>query len=177
MSKYIILLVVCMSIFIWWCAKSTVSKITFDDYLMNIASKTVTYKIFTGANKTHTIYQTFTSQNTSGFTNSIIISKNLNDTKIPLAKIAEINIKKIQTTFKWFKSTSSSEITFTCDSTAKKISADLETFTVNSINEDQTLYLNQLFFIDQWYLYIVSTSTEDKSNNKELKKMLKKIKC
>lgn len=170
MSKSLFLLLA-LPLIISWCAKSTESKISFDGYSLSIKSSTATYEETPSENA----YKVFVSKNDTWFTNSIIITKNNWDTKIPLSTIVEINIKKIEKKFKWFSSTDSTTLKFSCKE--RNIDGFLESLNVDSIDQNKTMFINQLFFMDWWYLYTLSTSTEKKAENKELKNGIKTIQC
>lgn len=177
MNKYLLYLSLGLIVIISWCGEKNIKEIVFDNYLLTLETKTTTYK---DIETPHTwdnenIYKAYVSDNQSGFTNSILITKQVEDTNIPLEKISEINIEKLSKKVQWFTSKWLSQKNIECNS--KKITGYIERFTLDALTPESILYINQFFFIDRWLLYIISTSTQDKKDNNELNDFINTITC
>jgi hypothetical protein len=121
------------------------------------------------------LYKIYTIMNKSWFSDSFLISKEQTDTQIPLERLMQINIKKLETRLQWFKASSSSQIDIECwEST---MTWYLQSFTFDSMTPKAKIYMNQYFFKDKNYLYIISSSTENSTNNKGFKTWIKNIQC
>jgi hypothetical protein len=174
MKKYILFIIILSALtLIWWCNKPIISNISFDDFDLVLNSKKLTYKEI-NTNISWDIYKTYIADN-SWFTNSIVISKQEYNSIVPLDKIRQINIQKNKNRLQWSESSYSQILSLTCRK--QIISWYLEWFYFDSINNEQTIYTNQLYIKNNSFLYIISTTSENSSQHKELKKMLKTITC
>ena len=87
----------------------------------------------------------------------------------------QLNIKKSENRLKGFNAGTQSQIDVKCEKNA--MTWYLQSFTFDSVTPDKKIYMNQYFFEDQDYLYIISSATENSTNNKGFRKWLASIQC
>ncbi len=173
--KYRFFLLSISLLLLLWCSQTTIHDITFNDYHLDLKSSDLNLNVLNqqSTSQDQDIYKAYISDN-SWFTDSIIIYKSPYHTSVSLEKLADINLQKLQDKFKWFKSSKISELKFNCDS--KSYLWYIISFTFNSINIKEKIYINQLVFLDKDF-YNISTSTQSSKQSKQLLKMLKSIRC
>lgn len=172
MKKRIIALII-LWLFIWWCTKKVEKPIIFDQYSITLTTKYSYQEINTNNIPWSPAIKQYLQENETWFAWSIIIAKNQLQTGLDISTLANNNSKSITRKIAWADKPSTSEFSFDCwsgeiDWVIQKV--EIEEW-------DETQYLNQLFFVNENYLYGISTMTTDKSENKNLAKNIKNITC
>jgi len=176
MKKIFLFIIILSCIILYWCSEK-LPQVSYDfenfhwyfdseNYYNQSTSRLEWQWYQLLQNDIITIYK---QQNSSWFTNSIIIAKRNSD-KTVNDFIAE-NLKLI--TNDWFKTESSKKNKFICKDT------NIEIYTTNSkvkTNLD-TIYLSQSFFKQNNFIYIISFSTLDEIERNNFSDHIKHITC
>jgi len=182
MKKTITILTCIASIAIFtWCATKYTTEINFDQFSFNVATTEIKLQEITEEQKSlfakeENIYKVYTMTNKSWFSDSIVVYKEPLATQIPLERLMQINIKKTENRLNGFGSSSSSQIDTKCENDTI-MTWYLASFKFDSITPKEKVYINQYFFTNSGYMYIISSSTESSTNNDAFKKWLKNIQC
>ncbi len=157
--------------FLSWCTKLQETKILFDKYTFTLKT-TNTYQETTNIQSETSLLKTYIQQQ-SWFSSSLLIAK---QEILSWTDIDTIIAKNIQHELKSISNANlekEKEIDISCwDEDISGQSKTLEIETNNGI-----LYLTQYYFIDQWFLFTLSSLTPDKKQNKEILSSLKTLSC
>jgi len=163
-----------------WCAKKYTTEVSFDQFTFKVTTQNMALVGITEEEKVifeneENLYRVYTIMNKGWYSDSLLISKEQISTEIPLDRLVQLNIKKLETRLQWFKASASSQIDVKC--WKDTMTWHLQSFTFDGATPKEKIYMNQYFFKDQGYLYIISSSTEDSTNNKGFKTWIKNIQC
>lgn len=162
------------------CVKTYTNEVTFDQFTFKVTTENAALQEIQDEQKAmfaneENLYKMYTITNKSWFSDSLLIHKEQITTQIPLERLMQINIKKLENRLKWFKSSDQSRVDIKCGENTwewyvQAVSSD-------SIMPKKTMLLNQYFFKDKDTLYIISSATENSSNNKSFRKGMTNITC
>jgi hypothetical protein len=171
-KKLIIGLFIILWVTLWWCSKKIEQTIVFENY--KIPLETIYQYQETNDNTAlNSIIKQYIQKVDTWFISSIIIAKNTIKSWVNINNYWAINEKSLTKKINWSELDRVKEIEFECASWS--IVAILQNFI---IEQDWTKqYLNQLFFTYWWYIYGISTITEDKTESKKLSNSIKNIEC
>jgi hypothetical protein len=178
MKKYILItLLVILVVWLQGCGKKNETNIYFDEFVYTAETESVLNKIENTENlwENLSIQVIYTQEWQSGFMDSIIINKELQNNTITLKKLTDINIQKSAKRLQWFEVDEVDVFGIECNN--EIIEAYKYSFLFDSITPKEIIYSNQVFFIYRDNLYSISTATEDKWENKNLEASLKNINC
>jgi len=176
----VILLAIGCMIALSWCAKKYTTEIAFDQFDFEVKTLNTGLEAATEEQKTifadeENLYKVYMMTNTSGYSDSILISKENSSTQIPLERVMQLNMNKLSNRLQWFKTSAPSQIDIECWEDI--LTWYLQSFTFNGITPKTKISMNQYFFKDQDRLYIISSSTENSSDSKGFKTGIKDITC
>jgi len=163
-----------------WCTKKYTSEIIFDQFTFNVTTENTALEEINEEQKTifakeENLYKIYTIMNKSWFSDSLLIYKEKTSTQIPVERLMQLNIKKIENRLQWFKKSTQSKIDIKC--WTKTITWYIQSISFNWTTSKSKIYINQYFFKDWDYLYILSSSTENSTNSKGTRKWFTSIQC
>lgn len=172
-KKYILILCMASTIYITWCSQTYTSQITFDKYSITLnTTSTGFYEIQNKNNLNEE--KIFVPYNTTWFIDSVLIRRD-KDSGISLEKLADMNQEKDKRKLPGFSKKGAEERSFMCGQ--QEISWYEIAYTIDAITPGETMYFNQYFFKAQDNIYSISTSTQEKSKNKQFNNAIKSLQC
>jgi hypothetical protein len=158
-------------IFLAWCWKTI--PINFDEFSLDLKIDTETYKSMSNNSISTNIIKSYTDTNTTGFSNSLLVSK-INIPWIKLDDFTKENIKSTQKAF-WYNFQKSKNTTFICSWI--KINGNLENFYIKLTEKNQIIYFWQYFFVTNSWWYIVSFWSDQENLRNNFSNSLSSLKC
>jgi len=146
---------------------------TFDGYNISFLMYEAFYnQALSDIEKSKNISMITKQTNKTGYIDSLIVS-NIDLSKITLDKFMTLNKKTVESGFVKYNQSKYSDLYFECN--WRKIYGKL--FNYNLILQNEIVYFSQYVFSQNKSWYLISLSTDNKKQSRQLVKTIKKIHC